>query len=164
MNHPNPYACIVAKLERAGVTFKQHEHAPVRTSQEAATIRGTSIEEGAKALVCHVDKSRYVLAVLSAAFQADLPALRRKLGAKKLALASPEEVLRETGCEVGGVPPFGSCIGLMTYCDPSLRAHEHISFNAGLRTHSIVMRFVDYLAIEQPTVTPFAKQVPGAVQ
>ena len=38
-------------LREAGVPFTVVEHAPVRTSEEAARVRGTPPEEGAKALV-----------------------------------------------------------------------------------------------------------------
>lgn len=151
--------CITTKLDAAGVQYDTFTHESVRTSQEAAAIRGTKIEEGAKALVCHVDKSHYVLAVLAAHRQADLGALREHLGARRVVLASPDEVLQQTGCAVGGIPPFGSCIGLPTYCDPSLSASERISFNAGLRTFSIAMPYAAYIAIEQPVIVPFAKNV-----
>jgi Ala-tRNA(Pro) deacylase len=156
----DPFHCIIAKLEAAGIDFEQFVHEPVTTSAQAAALRNTSQREGAKALVLHKDKSSYILAVLAADRQADFPVLRLALGAKKVTMASPEEVLRETGCEVGGVPPFGSCLGLPTYVDPSLSENERIAFNAGRRTHSISMNYEDWVRVERPINIPFARPRP----
>lgn len=157
------YNAIIAKLDAAGVLFERHEHVAVRTSQEASAIRGTRMEEGAKALVLaeRGENRRYILAVLAADRQVDIGKLRQHLGAKKLTLASPEEVLEVTGCEVGGVPPFGSCLAtpLQTFCDPSLGANTRITFNAGLRTHSLTMAYADWERVERPIIVSFVRMV-----
>jgi hypothetical protein len=49
--HPTVTERLIAWLGAAGVPFQVLEHAPVRTSAEAAAIRGTPLEAGAKALV-----------------------------------------------------------------------------------------------------------------
>ena len=78
-------------------------------------------------------------------------------GFKSSRFASEEEVLQITGCVPGAVPPFGSVWGLKTYMDESLKAQgDSINFNAGLRTHSVRMSVVDYIAVEEPTVCKFS--------
>ena len=52
-------------LQEAGVAFEILEHAPVRTSEEAARVRGTLLSQGAKALVVRADE-RFVHCVLPA--------------------------------------------------------------------------------------------------
>lgn len=146
-------------LNTHGVPFDLREHPPVYTSQEAAAARGCDLKQGAKALVLHVDKERYVLAVISAAKQANFDTLRSYLGAKKVRLCTPEEALAQTGCTIGSVPPFGNLLGLPTYVDPSLGENEIIAFNPGSHTHSILMRYADYVRIVQPEVVDFAKSV-----
>jgi prolyl-tRNA editing enzyme YbaK/EbsC (Cys-tRNA(Pro) deacylase) len=42
-------------LREAGVLFEVLEHAPVSTSEDAARVRGTPLEQGAKALVVRAD-------------------------------------------------------------------------------------------------------------
>ena len=56
-----------------------------------------------------------------------------------------------TGCVKGSVPPFGSVLGLKTYCDPKLAENELIHFNAGSLTDSVTMPYADYARIENPT-------------
>lgn len=157
-------------LDRTGVSYSCREHAPVFTSQEAADVRGATLAQGAKSLVLHVrmpkydamtgevheERRCYILAVLSAAKQANLQALRDHLGARKVALASPEEVLEMTGCTIGSVPPFGSILNLPTYVDPGLAENEIIAFNPGSHTHSILMRYEDYADLVDPKIVPFA--------
>lgn len=146
-------------LNTTGAPYDLKEHPAVYTSPEAAAARGCALKQGAKALVLHVDKERYVLAVISAARQANFETLRQHLGAKKVRLCTPEEALKVTGCTVGSVPPFGNLLNLPTYVDPSLSDNEIIAFNPGSHTHSILMRYADYARIVQPEVVEFAKSV-----
>ena len=144
-------------LDRTGTAYDLKEHAPVFTSQEAADARGAKLEQGAKSLVLHVDKERYVLAVISATLQADFHKLRDHLGARKVRLASPEEVLAVTGCAIGSVPPFGNLLNLPSYVDPSLGKNEIIAFNPGSHAHSILMKYEDWADLVGPEVVAFAK-------
>ncbi|MBI4142402.1 hypothetical protein HY480_00830 [Candidatus Uhrbacteria bacterium] len=144
-------------LNTVGVQYDLKEHAPVFTSQAAADARGAKLEQGAKSLVLHVDKERYILAVISATKQADFHKLRDHLGVRKVRLATPEEVLKVTGCTIGSVPPFGNLLNLPTYVDPSLAMNEIIAFNPGSHTHSILMTYEDYADLVGPEVVAFAK-------
>jgi prolyl-tRNA editing enzyme YbaK/EbsC (Cys-tRNA(Pro) deacylase) len=58
-------------------------------------------------------------------------------------LASPKQVWDITGCEVGGVPPFGHKTKLKTYMDIKILENEKAAFNAGLRTRSVIMQAKD---------------------
>ena len=150
------YDSIIDLLNEAGLEYRAMEHEPVRTSEEAAQVRGTPLERGAKALVLECGDG-LVLAVLSAASKVDFKALKRKLGHKRVQMASAEQVLQATGCEPGGVPPFGNLFGLRVIVDPTLLENEWIDFNAGERTRSIEMRAADYLQLVGGEVVRFSK-------
>ena len=150
---------IKESLDTNGAQYDLREHPAVYTSQEAAAARGCELKQGAKALVLHVDKERYVLAVISATQKVDFEKLRAHLGAKKVRLCTPEEALAQTGCTIGSVPPFGNILGLPTYVDPSLGENEIIAFNPGSHTHSILMRYDDYVRLVRPEMVSFAKSV-----
>ena len=139
------------------VTFTLIEHAPVKTSQEAAAVRGTPLHEGAKALVFAADETT-VLAVVPADKRVGTRAFKRAFGIKNLRMITPDELHERTGLPVGAVPPFGSVLDLPTYVDSGLLENERISFNAGSRTASIVMACRDYIAVEQPTLGEFAAE------
>lgn len=153
---------ILALLETKSCTFRTLVHAPTKTSEESAMVRGVELASGAKAMLLKCSKdlphgSPYLLAVLSASRKADLKLLRSSLGQKSVSLASVEDVARLTGCVPGAVPPFGSLFpGVRTYVDPSIVERTHINFNAGLRGFSVCdLPVADYLRVESPQVLAF---------
>ena len=141
-------------LREAGVAFEILEHAPVRTSEEAARVRGTPLEAGAKALVVRAD-DRFVHCVLPAHLKADNARLRALLGTRRLRFATPEELQSLTGCAPGAVPPFGNLFGLPVVVDETLCRNERVAFNAGDNAVSITMRCVDLIRLAGATVGRF---------
>ena len=113
------YTRVVALLRDAGVSFTEREHAAVRTSEEAAAIRGVPLHSGAKALVLKA-ADQFLLAVLPADCSLDSRALRGVAGTRRIRFANGDELLELTGLTPGAVPPFGSLFGLQTICDPKL--------------------------------------------
>jgi Ala-tRNA(Pro) deacylase len=147
-------ARVLALLADNQVDHRVLRHEPVLTSEQAAAVRGTPLEDGAKALVCHAD-DRLVLIVVPANLRLDTRAFKSAYGVKNLRMAGAEEV-EALGAVPGGVPPFGSAMGLPTYADEGLARRETLSFNAGSRTTSVIVAAADYLRIEQPAVGRFA--------
>jgi Ala-tRNA(Pro) deacylase len=141
-------------LTDAGVAFEVLEHGPVRTSEDAARVRGTRLEEGAKALVVRT-ADRYVHLVLPAHRRADNAALRALLGTRTLRFATPDELRELTGCVPGAVPPFGNLFELPVFVDEELTALERIVFNAGSDAVSITMRAADFVRLSGATIAKF---------
>ena len=146
---------LLALLRDAGVAFTQREHAAVRTSEEAAAVRGAPLHSGAKALVLK-GGDRFLLAVLPADCTLDSRALRSVVGSRRIRFASRDELLDLTGLTPGAVPPFGSLFGLETVCDPGLADNDQINFNAGSHRHSVQMSYADWEAMERPRIAPIA--------
>jgi Ala-tRNA(Pro) deacylase len=132
-----------------GRPFRIVEHKPAETSREAAEIRGSRLEQGAKALVLR-SKGEYILFVVSAARDLDSKKLRAELSLKSLSFASADEVEEKFKLLKGSVPPFGSVLGIKTIADNSLKSNEEIVFNAGLRTKSIFISLALYDELEHP--------------
>lgn len=148
---------LVAYLRDSGIDFRVMTHEPTRTSEESARVRGTPLEQGAKAMVFEADGDP-VLLVLQAHRRVDSRAFKRAFAIKNLRLISPDELRELTGLEVGAVPPFGNLIGLPTYADRRLLDLPQISFNAGSRTTSVIMETADYARLAAPTVAEFASE------
>src|SRR5499426_1460365 len=142
-NTPTSATTVTERLTRwlheRGVSFRLLEHAPVFTSDEAARVRGTPIEAGAKALVLRAEE-RTVHVVLPGHRKVDNAQLRAILGTRTLRFATPEELLVLTGCAPGAVPPFGNLFGLPVLVDEELARRGDIAFNAGSNAVSILMR------------------------
>ena len=151
---------VTERLERwllaRGAAFRLLEHAAVFTSAEAARVRGTPVEAGAKALVLRAD-DRPVHAVLPGHRRVDNARLRAILGSHTLRFATPEELYALTGCVPGAVPPFGNLFGLPVLVDRELAERAEIAFNAGSNTVSIVMGGADFLRLSEARVERFSR-------
>ena len=147
---------VVNLLKEHGIAFQVLRHEPAHTSEEAARIRGTPLDSGAKALICKGD-DRFVMFVVPADRKLDSHAVRRAKGWRKLRFATREEVLELTGLAPGSIPPFGSLFGLPTLCDERLGDNDVINFNAGDHSISLSMRYADYVLAEKPELGTFAE-------
>lgn len=139
---------IKERLDAGGAIYTTEHHDAVYTSAEASAVRGTSMHQGAKALVVKGKKTgTFYLCVMPADLRLDSKKAKAVIGEVVGFASDPATV---TGCVPGSVPPFGSVIGLKTFCDPRLAENEMITFNAGSLTDSINMKYVDYVRLEQP--------------
>jgi prolyl-tRNA editing enzyme YbaK/EbsC (Cys-tRNA(Pro) deacylase) len=143
-------------LVEQGAHFRVLEHEPVFTSEEAARVRGTPIEAGAKALVLQTGE-RPVHVVLPGNRRVDNARLRAVLGTRTLRFATADELLALTGCAPGAVPPFGNLFGLDVLVDEELAGREEIAFNAGSNAVSIAMRCEDFLRLSGARVLPLSR-------
>ncbi|MEK9155650.1 MAG: YbaK/EbsC family protein [Patescibacteria group bacterium] len=144
------YHKIIALLEKNEAKYTAFHHAPTVSSEESARIKGTSLHGGAKAIVIQGKKTRsYALFVMPGDLRMDGKKVSAVIG-EKFSFAPDPEIA--TGCVRGSVPPLGSVIGLKTYCDKRLAENETIHFNAGSLTDSVSMKYVDYIAIENPEI------------
>lgn len=145
-------------LENNNIQFKEFKHKPVRTSEEADSIRPEySSSQGAKALILSVkyskDNRKMIMVVLPGDKRIDSKKLRKLLSCQSFSFASEDEVVKVTnGVLPGGVPPFGNLFGLKVYVDPSLSENEEIIFNAGDRSVSIAMKYTDYENLVNPEI------------
>ena len=149
---------IKNKLIESGSWFETFEHEPVRTSEQAARTRpGYSLQQGAKAIIVRVKKSKkdkvFVMLVLPADLRFDNKKVKDYYQSKDVRFAAEQEVLEITGgVQVGAVPPFGNLFDLEVLVDPKLLENEKIVFNAGDRCFSIAMKSEDYIKLVNPKI------------
>ncbi len=147
---------IIALLESHHVQHKLTEHEPVRTSEEAARIRGVALKTGAKAMIAR-HKDNYYLFVLPADKHIDWKRVKAILNVRDIRLATAEEAEQVAHVQMGSVPPFGNLLGLPTYFDEGIFENEVVNFNPGSTTHSIAMKSADLRALVAPVVESFTK-------
>ena len=129
---------IKTLLLSSGAKFEVFEHEPVRTSEDAAKVRKAPLKEGIKAIVVKERNTQnFYVANVPADKKVDFKKLASIVGVDSLTMASHEEVLEQTGCEVGGVPPLGHKKQLPLFVDSGVFNNEFNEFNAGLTTVSI---------------------------
>jgi Ala-tRNA(Pro) deacylase len=100
--------------------------------------------------------TRFVMTVLPASWNVNLPRLRDLLMSQHVRLATEDEIKNLfPDCELGAMPPFGNLYGLHVYVDQSLTEDEEITFQAGTHSDAIRMRYWDFAALVFPVVTEF---------
>ena len=139
-------------LKESGFEHEIMEHEAVFTSDAAAKIRGVELRTGVKALVLKTPDGRFIMGLCPGDKRIDLKHIAKLECAKKVSLASPEEVLHITGCKVGSVPPFGHPKKLKTYMDKEVLENEWVNFNIGLYTKSAKMRPDDLKRLIEPVL------------
>lgn len=141
-------------LDENGISYDVWEHEPVRTSADAARIRGAELKTGAKSMIVKT-KDQYYLLVLPADKRIDWKKVKEMLHVKEVRFATEEEAELKTGVEMGSVPPLGNVIGLETFYDRLVLQIEKVNFNPGSRTHTIKMQTKDLVAVANPTFAEF---------
>ncbi len=135
----NEVAKIKEQFTSLGIRPTYLEHEPVKTSAEAAAARGFELRQGIKALLFTNGEGGWVIVDLPADRKADTKKVADRMGWAKRAIrmATPEEVLQITGCEIGSVPPFGHKTVVPMLVDASVYENETSGFNIGLLTASV---------------------------
>ena len=142
-------------LDSNGIVYQYFEHAPTPTSKEAARVRGTTEEQGAKALVFR-SKGNFFMFVLPGDRKADFSKMKAILNTRSMSMATHEEVEKVTHCIPGGVPPFGNLFSIPVFVDRSLLRNDMIAFNAGKQTVSIMLKTEDWLRTVKPIIEEFS--------
>src|SRR5207253_7989226 len=78
-------------LDRKGVQYTRHAHAPAFTSQEIAAAVHVPGREMVKSIILRADEGPLLMAVLSANHTANLDILRKEIGCDVLRLATEAE-------------------------------------------------------------------------
>lgn len=145
------YKNIIELLKKENIEYAEHRHQPVRTSEEAAKVRNSALNEGAKALIFTTGDD-YVMIVVPGDQKVNTENLKKTFEFKKLKMASPEEAEKLSGTQVGGVPPFANLFPnpIKIYVAKKLLKNEYIEFNAGDRSISIRMKPKDWAKLVSP--------------
>ena len=153
----NLFEEIIEILNEKEINYQLFNHEAVYTSEEAAKVRGTKMEQGAKALILIADK-KPVMTVMSAVKKVDFKKIKKEKGIKDLRMATADEVKNISGVEVGAVPPFGNLFDIPTFFDVSLEKQDKVSFNAGMHTRSVEIKYKDLKKAVNPDIFEFTSE------
>jgi Cys-tRNA(Pro)/Cys-tRNA(Cys) deacylase len=120
----------------AGIPFRLVEF-EARTGESygahAATALGLPPEHVFKTLIAKLDGRQLVVALVPVSAELDLKALAELAGAKRAAMATPQEAERSTGYVRGGISPVGQRRRLATYLDSSVTRLSKVYVSGGRR-------------------------------
>ena len=141
------------------VPFEVMMHSATFDSQHMAHELHVSGHDVAKTVLLRWDdQSKYAVAVLPASRRLDLDKAAEALGVTKAELADERELRKKCpDCELGALPPFGSCYGMLTLADKSLGVHDEVVFEANSHEESLRMTYSDYCQVEHPIVASITR-------
>ncbi len=141
------YQQIINLLNLKKIDYKEVSHEETLTSKDAANLRGTELENGAKALIVRgKSSSKNYMLVIPANAKLNTKSISEVVS-EKIEFEKPEIIKQKFDLEVGAVPPIGKLMNLRTFIDASFLYKNQVAFNAGLKTKSIIMNAADLLSI-----------------
>lgn len=149
---------ILRQLKKEDMAFFHVEHQETLTSEESAKIRGTSIQEGIKAIILRgkTSKKNYQFNI-PAHLKLDMKLVNEHVK-EKCEFEDPAVILERFGLKVGGIPPFGNLLNIETYFDEGIKKLDKASFNCGLLTESITLNAKDLIKLVDPQFGNFTKE------
>ncbi|MBR9703663.1 hypothetical protein GOV10_06490 [Candidatus Woesearchaeota archaeon] len=152
---------IVFLLNNNGNEFEILEHDFVHRSEDAAKVRGTNLQEAAKALVLRAKAKdgtkKFFMCVVSGDKKMDLRKVKELVNSKNVSLAHPDDVFSVTKLRVGTVPPFPGLFGLEGYCDSAVLKNEYVVFSAASHYKSIRMKAEEWQDVAGVTRANFSQ-------
>jgi prolyl-tRNA editing enzyme YbaK/EbsC (Cys-tRNA(Pro) deacylase) len=122
------------------VSFQIFQHLTKITSlQQAAAERGQDPDQIIRSIVFRLPKERFLMVLMPGERQISWKALRNTLGERRISLASPQEVIQQTGYEIGAVTPFGLPHPMLILADPLVFSYPEISLGSGRRGYALIV-------------------------
>lgn len=149
---------IIYLLDNEGFEYQLFEHEFVHRSEDAAKVRGTSLNEAVKALILKTKSGKIFMACINGDKRLDLKKLKQLMDEKNLSLASPEEVTKATGLVIGQVPPFPGLFNMEGYADSGIFDNNYLVFSAGSHYKSIRMNSEDWKLLAGVVVEDLEKK------
>ncbi|MDO8428759.1 MAG: YbaK/EbsC family protein [Candidatus Diapherotrites archaeon] len=152
---------VIELFKKYNIQHTLVTHNATLTSQDSARERGGLLSQGVKSMLVKTRDApvKYLIANIPADKKLDFKKLEQFSGFQNLTMASPAEVLEQTGCELGAVPPLGHKNQLPLAADLKLFENEMNEFNIGQRTVSAkvptheLKRLFQELNIRQGNIT-----------
>jgi Cys-tRNA(Pro)/Cys-tRNA(Cys) deacylase len=126
-------------------------------AEKVAQGIGLSIERVFKTLVARGDRNGIMLAVVPGDEEADLKALARLSGHKRVEMVHLSEVQPLTGYIRGGVTALACKKDYPVFADSSMEKIDVIAVSAGMRGLQILLAPKDYIEVTKATVGTIAR-------
>ncbi len=128
-------------LDKAQIDYSIHEYQHDANTEafglEAAEKLNLEAELVFKTLIAQLDTAKLVVAIIPVAQKLNMKNLAKAAGAKKAAMANPQEVQRSTGYILGGVSPIGQKKSLPTFIDITAEKLSQMYVSGGRRGFDI---------------------------
>ena len=129
-----------------------HEHGATSYGLEAVQKLGVEAGKVFKTLVVITPDSRFAVGIVPVQHQLSLKRFAAHINAKKVVMASADDVTRCTGYVLGGVSPLAQKQRLITVLDQSAMMLDSIFVSAGQRGLEIELAPTDLVSLTGATL------------
>ena len=137
MTDNSPASKILTELN---IPNLEHVHTTEITSlEQAAAERNQDPSQVVRSIVFRLSEGEYAMVLIAGSTQVSWRALRQHFKQSRLTIASPEEVNRVTGYQIGAVSPFGILSPLPILVDQSILAQPAVSLGSGVIGTAIII-------------------------
>lgn len=134
------YTSVMKILDEADIPYQVLPHSrSVFTVEEAARERGVRPAQIVKVMIVKTSGGSLAAILLPGNKRLDLRRARCELKDKKLRLAPPAEIERETGFPVGAISPVGIHSQMPLYVDRGLLNEEWVAMSSGSPDAGVVL-------------------------
>ena len=149
-------ASVRAALDASGCDYEIMDCDPELADTAAFCVHyGHAMADSANAILVKskTGEEKFAACVLLATTRLDVnKVVRKKLGARKVSFAGPDDTRRVTGMELGGVTPPGLPADLPLWVDARVMARAFIILGAGTRAAKIKVGPDYFLTLPQAEV------------
>lgn len=141
---PTIYDRITGLLAEHGVAYKEYDHDPILTYEDAEREKarlGWDGIESKNVFMRGADGSYYVM-MTTAGQRVDFARLKELLGVK-LSIASEDDVRNFVECVPGCVVPFGYADHITLLLDKNIFQHTDYLFSPGVTTKTVQLNIQD---------------------
>lgn len=149
------YSKLKAYFEKNNVLFREVKHAPGASAEEYHNALGCRYEQQLKCLLLKLytnSGEEFVILTVPAQKRADLELIKNVANAKKIRMATREELKEVTGCNFGELPPVGKIFNIRLFMDKDFLNEKEVFMNAGRVDISFVVNPHDLQKLENPTL------------
>src|SRR6056297_2866200 len=147
-----PVSKLTDYLDENDIKYVTVNHSKAFTAQEVAASAHIPGRRMAKPVMVNADGD-FKMVVLPSTHDLDFDALKNKLNASDLELASESDFEKLfPDCELGAMPPFGNLYDIETIVSEELTGDVEIAFNAGSHNEVIKMAYRDFETLVEPEI------------
>jgi prolyl-tRNA editing enzyme YbaK/EbsC (Cys-tRNA(Pro) deacylase) len=161
---PEPVQRVARVLGDAQVEARIEEFADgTPTADAAAQAVGCELGQIVKSLV-FTSARGYVVALVPGDRRADRARIAHEAGVERVKTAGPEDVLRATGFEAGGVAPFPLPGVELVLADRRLLGHREVWFGAGTDRHMAALNPAELVRLARAREADVSEEPPSRTQ
>ena len=128
-----------------------------RSAAGVAAVLGLDIAKIAKVIVFLADDEKPLMAVIPGNTKVDQQKLKKVVDAKKLRLATPEQIVELTGYLIGATPPVALAKEMQVYIDLHTLREEVLYIGGGELNSILKIRSYDLVRIVEGDIVDIIK-------